>query len=199
MIAGERPDASESFADEVTARLGVLPNFFRAPTAAGLLDELWAFAKSSYLDNPTAFALQETPVRAPVPLLRGALLHRAIRRFSRRPRACRGRRRRTGASVEPGHAAAIIISRHQENEERLRVEERQKVLIAELQHRIRNLMGVIHSMADKTARTSVNLGDFHDRFNDRLVALLRVPGNSSSRRCHTSSTRRPPMCSGPTA
>jgi two-component sensor histidine kinase len=79
------------------------------------------------------------------------------------------------------------------------MEERQKVLIAELQHRTRNLMGVIHSMADKAARTSVNLGDFHDRFNDRLVALSRVPGNSSSRRCHTSSTRRPPMCSGLTA
>jgi|APAra7269097189_1048546.scaffolds.fasta_scaffold12962_2 hypothetical protein len=59
MIAGERPDASESFADEVTARLGVLPNFFRAPTAAGLLDELWAFAKSSYLDNPLPSLFKE--------------------------------------------------------------------------------------------------------------------------------------------
>ncbi|WP_202864040.1 sensor histidine kinase [Dyella jiangningensis] len=71
-------------------------------------------------------------------------------------------------------AAAIIISRHQENEERVRVEERQQVLIAELHHRTRNLMGVIHSMADKIASTSVDLADFYERFNDRLVALSRV-------------------------
>ncbi len=56
------------------------------------------------------------------------------------------------------------------------LQERQKVLVAELQHRTRNLMGVIRSMSDKTARTSAHLSDFRARFRDRLDALARVQG-----------------------
>jgi PAS domain S-box-containing protein len=53
-------------------------------------------------------------------------------------------------------------------------EERQAVLIAELQHRTRNLMGVVRSIADNMARTSTDLADFRARFTDRLDALARV-------------------------
>ncbi|CAN7692812.1 PAS domain-containing protein [Rhizobium sp. LjRoot98] len=53
---------------------------------------------------------------------------------------------------------------------------RQEVLVAELQHRTRNLLGVIRSMADNTARSSSGLEDFHDRFKNRLEALARVQG-----------------------
>lgn len=54
--------------------------------------------------------------------------------------------------------------------------QRQEVLVAELQHRTRNLMGVIRSIADNTARSSETLLDFHGRFRDRLEALARVQG-----------------------
>lgn len=41
------------FEAEVSRRFGVLPNFFcTAPSAPGLVEELWKFAKASYLDNP---------------------------------------------------------------------------------------------------------------------------------------------------
>ena len=53
---------------------------------------------------------------------------------------------------------------------------RQEVLVAELQHRTRNLMGVIRSMAEKTAGASKDLVDFRERFRDRLDALARVQG-----------------------
>ncbi|HEY4560643.1 MAG TPA: PAS domain-containing protein [Lysobacter sp.] len=53
---------------------------------------------------------------------------------------------------------------------------RQAVLIAELQHRTRNLMGVVRSMADKSIATSSDLADFRSRFRDRLDALARVQG-----------------------
>lgn len=56
------------------------------------------------------------------------------------------------------------------------LQERQQVLVAELQHRTRNLMGVVRSMSDKTARASADLPDFRDRFRDRLEALARVQG-----------------------
>ncbi|WP_428970237.1 PAS domain-containing protein [Sphingomonas sp. Xoc002] len=60
--------------------------------------------------------------------------------------------------------------------ERREWEERQKVLVNELQHRTRNLMGVVRSMSDKTARASADLPDFRTRFRDRLEALSRVQG-----------------------
>jgi two-component sensor histidine kinase len=50
------------------------------------------------------------------------------------------------------------------------------MLVAELQHRTRNLMGVVRSMADKTARLSADLPDFRARFRDRLEAMARVQG-----------------------
>jgi PAS domain S-box-containing protein len=54
--------------------------------------------------------------------------------------------------------------------------ERQSVLIGELQHRTRNLIGVVRSTANKTARSSADLPDFRARFRDRLEALGRVQG-----------------------
>ena len=54
--------------------------------------------------------------------------------------------------------------------------EQQQVLLGELQHRTRNLMGVVRSMADKTIRTSSDLQDFRTRFGDRMAALARVQG-----------------------
>ncbi|PVX27923.1 hypothetical protein DD559_19310 [Sphingomonas pokkalii] len=63
-----------------------------------------------------------------------------------------------------------------ETTERREWEERQQVLIAELQHRTRNLMGVVRSMADKTAQASSDFDEFRSRFGDRLEALARVQG-----------------------
>ncbi|MBN8849989.1 MULTISPECIES: PAS domain-containing protein [unclassified Sphingomonas] len=56
------------------------------------------------------------------------------------------------------------------------LQERQRVLVGELQHRTRNLLGVVRSMADKTARASTDLSDFRARFRDQLEALGRVQG-----------------------
>lgn len=54
--------------------------------------------------------------------------------------------------------------------------DRMAVLVAELQHRTRNLMGVVRSTARRTAETSSDLLDFRDRFADRIEALARVQG-----------------------
>lgn len=52
----------------------------------------------------------------------------------------------------------------------------QKVLVAELQHRTRNLIAVVHSICVQTLQRSCSLDDFRDRFEDRLSALSRVQG-----------------------
>jgi hypothetical protein len=51
---------SSEFAAEVGERLGVLPNFFLTAAAApGLIENLWGFAKSGYLDNPLPSVFKE--------------------------------------------------------------------------------------------------------------------------------------------
>jgi PAS domain S-box-containing protein len=69
-----------------------------------------------------------------------------------------------------------LIGVMQDTTQRHRFEETQQVLIAELQHRTRNLMGVVSAMADKTVRASSDLADFRTRFAERLDALARVQG-----------------------
>jgi hypothetical protein len=55
---GER--VKQSFADEVTARFGVLPNFFSsAPSAEAVVQQMWDFAKAGYLDCPLPSLFKE--------------------------------------------------------------------------------------------------------------------------------------------
>jgi PAS domain S-box-containing protein len=56
------------------------------------------------------------------------------------------------------------------------LQNQQQLLVAELQHRTRNLIGVIRSVARQTVESAASLDDFAERFNDRLEALSRVQG-----------------------
>jgi two-component system, chemotaxis family, CheB/CheR fusion protein len=52
--------------------------------------------------------------------------------------------------------------------------ERQKLLVAELQHRTRNLIGVVAALATLTAQDCNLLADFLPQFHERLGALSRA-------------------------
>ena len=69
-----------------------------------------------------------------------------------------------------------MIGAMAETTEVRRMQERQEVLVAELQHRTRNLIGVVRSMADKTLRRSPDLETFGATFRNRMDALARVQG-----------------------
>ena len=56
------------------------------------------------------------------------------------------------------------------------LQERQTVLVAELQHRTRNLLGVVRSIAHQTMAQTGPTERFREQFNDRLAALSRVQG-----------------------
>ena len=56
------------------------------------------------------------------------------------------------------------------------LQEQQSVLVAELQHRTRNLIAVVQSIASQTQRGSATLEAFGSRFRERLAALARVQG-----------------------
>ena len=53
---------------------------------------------------------------------------------------------------------------------------RQEVLVAELQHRTRNLIAVVGALAERTVDSATSLEDFDKRFGVRLSALSRVQG-----------------------
>jgi len=54
--------------------------------------------------------------------------------------------------------------------------ERQKLFVAELQHRTRNLIGVVRALANMTSRETGNLDAFQAHFGERLGALSRAQG-----------------------
>lgn len=60
--------------------------------------------------------------------------------------------------------------------EQKRAQETLKVMVSELQHRTRNLIAVVQSVAGQTMRSSASLEDFRSRFGERLMALARVQG-----------------------
>lgn len=56
------------------------------------------------------------------------------------------------------------------------LQEEQKILVGELQHRTRNLIAVVHAISVQTIQSSTSLDDFEERFEERLAALSRVQG-----------------------
>ena len=62
--------------------------------------------------------------------------------------------------------------------------QRNLVLVAELQHRTRNLLGLVRSMARRILETSSSLAVFRARFEERLSALSRVQGLIARRDDH---------------
>lgn len=61
-----------------------------------------------------------------------------------------------------------------------RLQDRQHVLVAELQHRTRNLLALVQAMARKTLRTTASPAAFTSEFEGRLTALSRVQNLTSS-------------------
>ena len=53
-------------------------------------------------------------------------------------------------------------------------QDRQKLLMAELNHRVKNNLATVQSIAVQTARRSQDMRDFLDKFEGRLGALART-------------------------
>jgi PAS domain S-box-containing protein len=56
------------------------------------------------------------------------------------------------------------------------LQNRQQVLLSELQHRTRNLLSLVQAIARQTVRSSTSLPEFSGHFESRLAALSRVQG-----------------------
>ena len=68
------------------------------------------------------------------------------------------------------HGVVLDIS------ERKRAEQTNLVLIAELEHRTRNLLAVVNALAEQTLASCESVDDFVEPFRERLATLSRVQG-----------------------
>jgi two-component sensor histidine kinase len=101
------------------------------------------------------------------PLIRGGRLVAAIAVQSAAPRHW---------TDEEAALVQEVADRTWDALERARAEDHLRVVVAELQHRTRNLLAVVRSIANQTLASSHSLDIFRARFEDRLGALARVQG-----------------------
>jgi two-component system CheB/CheR fusion protein len=72
-----------------------------------------------------------------------------------------------------GEAGGFVKILHDRTDER-DADERQKLMMAELQHRVKNILAVVRSIASRTQETSADLETFVAHFDGRLSALSRT-------------------------
>jgi two-component system, chemotaxis family, CheB/CheR fusion protein len=68
----------------------------------------------------------------------------------------------------------LVLESTRDITDRQRWEERQKLLLGELSHRVKNTLTVVQSMARQTLRTSASGEEFVERFEGRLAALANA-------------------------
>jgi len=75
--------------------------------------------------------------------------------------------------MRDGELSGYLKILHDQTGERSAAE-RQKLLLAELQHRVRNILAVVRSLASRTVETSGSLEEFSQNFEGRLSTLART-------------------------
>jgi two-component system CheB/CheR fusion protein len=76
--------------------------------------------------------------------------------------------------VRGGDRAALILVAIEDITERRRGEQQREMLVAELNHRVKNMLATIQSLALHTLRRSGSLETFQQAFDNRLHALARI-------------------------
>ena len=70
--------------------------------------------------------------------------------------------------------AYLFKAAEEEIAQRKEVEEQQKMLLAELNHRVKNTLAVVLAIAQQTARTSSSIDQFGETFRGRIMALANA-------------------------
>ncbi|MGX7708562.1 CheR family methyltransferase [Methylobacterium sp. Gmos1] len=81
---------------------------------------------------------------------------------------------RAEPTADPDGGAVTWFGSCTDSHERRMAEDRQRLLLTELQHRVKNILAVVRSVANRTAEGQASLDDFVMHFDGRLGALARV-------------------------
>ena len=73
--------------------------------------------------------------------------------------------------IDTAGAVSGIFVEGSDVTDHVRAEEKLQLLIRELHHRVKNTLATVQAILGSTARTSLNITDFHEAFAGRLVAL----------------------------
>jgi two-component system CheB/CheR fusion protein len=84
--------------------------------------------------------------------------------------------RLTGARAD-GHVLGVL----QDVDQRRRAEGQRELLMSELQHRVKNILAVVRSIAMRSVESADTLEDFNERFFGRIDALARTQGVLANR------------------
>lgn len=66
---------------------------------------------------------------------------------------------------------SVVLETNRDVTERRRADDTRNILVAELDHRVKNTLAIVQSIAGQTARNSKSISQFVTSFNDRLHAL----------------------------
>jgi two-component sensor histidine kinase len=185
------PYACDSFADALAIgiylcdRLGRVTQYNRKAaelwgcTPQCALAPLYSGARKTFRLDGTAMPLSETPVAE---ALRTSRPVRERECLIERPD---GSRAFVCANAEPlfdddGDVAGVVNC-IQDITDRKAAEQRQRLLIDELNHRVRNTLATVQSLIAQSARGSETVADFRQRLEARLMALSRAHDELSRR------------------
>ena len=84
------------------------------------------------------------------------------------------REKRIGEAIRQALIEVILRYSDGASDERRRASERQELLIAELNHRVRNILALIRSLITKTGRSTTDVATYVESLSGRVQALARA-------------------------
>jgi len=84
------------------------------------------------------------------------------------------REQRIGEAIRQALIEVILRYSDSASDERRRASERQELLIAELNHRVRNILALIRSLVSKTGQSAGDVASYVDALSGRVQALARA-------------------------
>jgi PAS domain S-box-containing protein len=132
--------------------------------------EIWSRREDKVISRRLLEALPEAVGSAPLAALEEAMRTREPTRLE----AISGVIGRwVEVDIHPLPDGGLSVAFRDVHERRL-AEERQRLLVAELTHRIKNTLALVLAIAEQTRRTVASPDAFHTVFRDRLTALARA-------------------------
>lgn len=132
--------------------------------------EVWGRRSDEVIGRRLRDALPEAAGSAPLAALEEAMRTRQVRRLEAISTVVG---RWIEVDIYPTREGGLSVA-FRDAQERRAAQERQRLLVAELTHRIKNSLAVVLAIADQTRRSAPSPAAFHAVFQERITALARA-------------------------